>query len=120
MTPSVVASVQPMATKLAAKPANSESSPDDEEFIEVVGFPNYLVSTYGRVFSIRSNKFMKRQTINGNAPRIALSADGHVTSVPLSTTVLTGFGKKPNRPNAQPRYTDGDIHNCALSNLSWA
>lgn len=92
----------------------------DEEFIEVIGFPNYLASTYGRVFSLRRKIFMKPQVIGGNAPRIALSSDGQVVSLPLATTILTAFGKKPPRPNATPDYSDGNVHNCALTNLSWA
>jgi hypothetical protein len=89
--------------------------------MEVTGFPNYLVSTYGRVFSLRRKIFMKLQVTGGNAaPRIPLSLDGQVISVPLAPTVLTAFGRRPIRRNATPRWRDGDSRNCALSNLEWA
>lgn len=92
---------------------------EDEEFIEVIGFPHYLVTTYGRVYSVRRKKFLKPQAIGGGAPRIALSSNGTVVSLPLAPTVLTGFGERPARPNAMPRNIDGDVHNCALTNLEW-
>ena len=94
---------------------------DDEEFMEFVGFPEYLASTYGRVFSVRSNKFLTPQRTGGrSAPRVSVSINGRVTSLPLAPTVLTAFGRRPPRPRAMPRYIDGDPSNCALNNLAWA
>lgn len=89
--------------------------------MEIVGFETYLVSTYGRVFSLRRKMFMKFQVTGKNAaPRVALTVGGHMTSLPLAPTVLTAFGRRPIRANAMPRWIDGDVSNCALSNLEWA
>lgn len=105
-----------------AKSSTVTENPDfphpDEEFMEIVGYPNYLVSTYGRVYSVRSRKFMKFQT-QGNIPRVPVSANSQVISLPLPPTVLTSFGHKPIRRNAVPSFRDGDSNNCALSNLEW-
>lgn len=91
---------------------------DDEEFIEVSGFVQYLVSTYGRVYSVRRRKFLKPSTSSG-APRVMLSNEGVAVQLALAPVVLTSFGKKPPRPNSKPSYNDGNVHNCALANLEW-
>lgn len=92
---------------------------DDEEFMEITGFPQYLVSTYGRVYSVRRKMFMTFQKIDGGAPRVAVTIDGKMTSLPVAPTVLTAFGRRPPHRRAKPSFLDGDNANCALTNLEW-
>ncbi len=86
---------------------------------EIEGFPGYLVSESGRVYSKKSNKFLSivpnKQT---GYPQVALWKDGRGYHLYLHRILATAFIPNPkNLPEIN--HIDGNRQNFALTNLEW-
>ena len=86
-------------------------------FVEIDGWPDYLVSDNGEIYSKRSNKLMKQQKVNGYM-KVKLSNSGLQKLVAVHRIVATAF--VPN-PFGLPfvNHKDEDSANNAAENLEW-
>lgn len=91
----------------------------DELWEPIWLFPDYSVSSYGR---IRSDKFERLLSLNVNqfgVVQVGLMRDGvqHHRSVPL--LVAKAFLRPVDGPFDTPINLDGDRHNNHVENLTW-
>jgi hypothetical protein len=97
----------------------------DEDWIEIVGHPAYLISTHGRVYSTITLRLMHRFLAHhGRGPQSAtlsttIQSHGRATSIGLAYHVLLAFPGLPDSRQWVPLYLDGDRGNVALTNLQW-
>ena len=95
---------------------------EGEEFRQIVGAPNYLVSNFGRIYSPRRRKakgvFRKIQTNLSGYKHVGLTKDGKFRTVTIHRLVALTFLDNPdNHPLIN--HKDGDKANNFASNLEW-
>lgn len=92
-----------------------------ERWAEVVGFPNYHVSSSAKIKNIRTNRILfigynsktnRRQTAN-------LYHKGFKKTLLISRIVLSAFCPVINQQKLQVNHIDGDHRNNILDNLEW-
>lgn len=90
----------------------------DEVWSDVAGFPNYLVSSFGRVWSDYSMGFLKPYSMNGYHVGVRLSLSGRKYSMYIHQLVANAFVPNPkNLPMI--RHLDDDPLNNYFENLAW-
>jgi hypothetical protein len=92
------------------------------EWREVVGWPEYEVSEYGDVYSVRRLQILKPQINPSGRPTVRLSRKyrGPETKI-VSHLVVEAFIGPPDTDVAQHRvrHIDGDFLNNHYTNLEW-
>lgn len=96
---------------------NDTDSDTGEEFVVFDVFPNYLVSSYGRVMNITTDRELKPRPhhIKGYL-KIALHHGGKRFEILLARLVAKAF-LPDYEPGYRVSYIDGDITNCRADNL---
>lgn len=88
-------------------------------FREVEGFPNYLVSEFGKVWSKKSSRFLTDFPNNERGYRaVRLSKDGEAVTTYLHRIVAKAYVPNPNS-KPQVNHIDGNVENNIASNLEW-
>ena len=84
----------------------------------IEGFPSYLISDDGRVYSETNKRFLKQNDTRCNYPSICLRKDGKNYMFLIHRLVAEAFIPNPdNLP--QVNHKDEDKTNCTVSNLEW-
>lgn len=92
---------------------------EDENWKPIKGYENsYLISNYGRVFSMKSNIVLKQQKHSSGYKTVALSKNGKLKSQYIHRLVMKSF--KPNGEKETVNHIDGDKCNNHVSNLEWS
>ena len=94
----------------------------NEVFKPIPDWPNYEISTLGRVRNVRFNRFLTLTPKPCNRgisyPSVWLSRDGHKQQFFVHSLVLNVFiGERPE--GAHCRHKDRNTNNCCLSNLEY-
>ena len=96
---------------------NDTDSETGEEFVVFDVFPNYLVSSYGRVMNIKTDRELKpRQHHQGKYLKVALFHNGKRLEVFLGRLIAKAF-MKDYEQGYRVGYKDGDPSNCRADNL---
>lgn len=90
----------------------------DEVWSDVAGFPNYLVSSFGRVWSDYSMGFLKPYSMNGYHIGVGLRLGGRRYSTYVHQLVAKAFVPNP-RNLPLVRHLDDDPFNNYFENLAW-
>lgn len=92
---------------------------DGEVWKAAIGYKYYLVSNYGRVYSIRNDRVLKPNTHTGGYLDVRLKRkSGGFQHVILSRLIANMFVPNPeNKPIVH--HIDGDIKNNKADNLMW-
>lgn len=92
---------------------------DGENWKVAVGYKYYLVSNYGRVYSIRNDRLLKPNIHTGGYFDVRLKRNnGGFQHVILSRLIATMFVPNPeNKPVVH--HIDGDVKNNKADNLMW-
>jgi len=92
-----------------------------EAWAPVVGFDGYLVSSVGRVVSIRrkSPVVMSHCADKDGYQRLQLRRDGKHVHALVSRLVCEAFNGPPPAPNMVCCHNDGDVSNNVATNLRW-
>lgn len=89
-----------------------------EEWREIRGFPEYLISNYGRVYSIRSDIIMKSRPSGWGYLQVILSDNGRMYTKSIHIMVAEAF--VPGwEEGLEPNHIDGDKSNNQDINLEW-
>jgi NUMOD4 motif len=91
------------------------------EFWEPIpGFPNYMVSNFGRIFNSKHNKIMRiSQTQHGNTKISLIAEDGTRHDRSVAKLVGEAFVVPPNARCDQIVPLDGNVANVEAQNLVW-
>lgn len=90
------------------------------QWATVRGFPDYVVSDRGEVWSLRRKVLLSTKVQNpGGYLSVTLDVDGRSSSQLVHRLVLLSFVGEPPEAGMQCAHEDGVVANCALSNLSW-
>lgn len=88
----------------------------DEVWSEISGFPNYAVSTHGRVKNLRTNTLLRPRNNSYGYMRVGLRRDGVTHDIYVHQLVaqafITGY-----RQGVQVRHADDDGGNNHVTNL---
>lgn len=90
-----------------------------EVLSKIPGYPNYLASTKGRIFSLLSRRFLKPNINVDGYQKVTLRLNGKSFTVLVHRAVLSSFrGPQPvEKPFAL--HNNGDPSNNKISNLRW-
>lgn len=81
-------------------------------------FPHYLVSPAGRVFSVRSGRFLKPCRVGEYLGQMITHVDGRIVKRYMHRLVLEAI-VGPCPPGMQARHLNGDRHDNSATNLVW-
>lgn len=91
---------------------------ENEEWAEIIGYWNYLISTFGRVWSWKSERILKPQQDSNYYLSVNLCRYGEVKRVGIHR--LVGIAFIPRRPLANDiNHIDGDKTYNYVGNLEW-
>lgn len=92
---------------------------ENEEIRDVEGYEGiYAVTSYGRVWSYRRNKFLKPTNNGKGYLGVALSVNGKPKTQKVHRLVAQAFLANPDGL-PQVNHKDKDRHNNCISNLEW-
>lgn len=90
-----------------------------EEWACIIGFYNYIISTFGRVYNTKYERFLKACLNNSGYRTVNLYQDGVKTSISIHRLVAETF--LSNYLNKDwVNHIDGNKENNHVSNLEWA
>lgn len=89
-----------------------------ERWKRVEGYDGYLISSEGRVFSEKRNKYLKTRIGSKGYTVVTIMKNGKATSVTVHRLMALAFIENPlNYPVVN--HKDEDKTNCNLNNLEW-
>lgn len=91
-----------------------------EEMRSMPGYPNYLVSDTGQIYSKRVGVWwrLKSSRASGKYLHVGLSRNGKVSNVSVHVCVLRAF-RGPRPEGQQCRHLNGNMLDNNLTNLCW-
>lgn len=88
----------------------------EETWAEILGFPDYAVSNYGRVWNVRTDRMLKLRPNSYGYLRVALMKDGvpweRLVHQLVAEAFITGY-----YPGVTIRHADDDNSNNHVNNL---
>src|SRR5262245_31537055 len=91
-----------------------------EEWKPIPNWENYLVSSLGRIFSIRAGKVMKSHISSFGYEVVNIKKHGRSYKVSVSRHMLSAFAPVKGWERLEVAHNDGVKTNNVLSNLRWA
>ena len=90
---------------------------EDEIFLPIDGYDNYLISSYGRVINVNTSRTLKQYDKNGRK-YVTLSYNGITKHYYVHRLVAVAFIEK-DECSLSVRHIDGDKSNNYYKNLEW-
>ena len=89
-----------------------------EIYKDITGYPNYQITSWGRVFNKTKGTYMRPEIHDKGYLRVDLWNNGHRKHVKVHRLVAEAFIDNPeNKP--QINHIDGNNQNNSISNLEW-
>lgn len=88
----------------------------EELWVEVDGYPNYIVSNYGEVISLNTDRRLSYRPNDKGYLRVALSHEGVIRDFYVHQLVAKTFFRDFN-PGTKVKHRNGDITNNRVDNL---
>lgn len=89
-----------------------------EIFRDVVGYDDYQVTSWGRVFSKRNGKFVRQEMNEKGYLRVSLYIGNERKHFKVHRLVAQAFIPNPFK-KPQVNYIDGNKQNNSVTNLEW-
>jgi NUMOD4 motif len=90
-----------------------------EEFRVIQGYPNYEITSYGRIFNKRTRREMIFTPNTQGELTVGLVKDGHQMRYSVKCLVARTFVDGNTDEFNTPIYLDGDMHNLRADNILW-
>ena len=90
-----------------------------EEWVPLLGYPGYSASNLGKIRNDRTYRVLTVMEQPNKRPFVKLYKDGSQVSRNIAKLILASFLPPPRPDFTTPINFDGDLRNCALSNLDW-
>lgn len=91
---------------------------DDEYWIPIKDYSNYIISNYGRVKNQKTNRILNANEINKYL-YVRLIEGEKDQKVSVHRLMMNSFYPNKNSNNLQVNHIDGNKHNNKLENLEW-
>lgn len=91
----------------------------EEEWVEIEGFPRYMISSEGRIYNRITNRYMSSSINNYGHPKISLLAENGRHTRSVAFLVAKAFLKKMNPLCDRIIYLNGDLTDVRAANLAW-
>ncbi len=91
---------------------------EDESWADIQGFPNYLVSNFGRIWNAKHNRFLKPFYKFGYA-FVCLYHNGESFDIRIHRLVAAAF-LPTSLDRSEVNHEDGDKNYNYIENLEWA
>lgn len=90
-----------------------------EEWKVIPEFPNYMISSVGRVHNSRLDREMRTNPNNYGLLKVTLADEGHRYDRSVARLVAEAFVDRPTMSCDTVVMLDGDFTNVVASNLAW-
>lgn len=91
----------------------------DEEWAAIHEFPNYIVSTHGRVANEITKRLIKPNHTTQGALKVGLIKNNQQYTRSVKLLVATAFVKRESEDFDTPIHVDGNQDNVRADNLMW-
>ncbi len=91
---------------------------EDEEWRGVVGFPNYAISNFGRVWNIKHERFLTPSFEPNGYAHVHLYYNGKPTIIDIHRLVALSFLSR-SQDEIEVNHDDGDKYYNHVDNLEW-
>lgn len=92
---------------------------EDEEWADIPGYLNYMISNFGRVWNVKHNRFIKPNLDSDGYEYICLGWNGKRNNLWVARLVALAFLSQRSNAN-QVNHDDGDKRYNYVENLEWA
>ena len=93
---------------------------EPEQWIDIKDFPYYRISSYGRVYSEKTNKYLKHKISGHGQHRIGISVQGNKKTLSLHRLVYCSFKNKDYfKTDFEVIHIDRNQDNNCLANLTY-
>ena len=94
---------------------------ENEEWAEVAEFPQYMISTHGRIKHKDRNNARQVSINNRGFPVVSLRKENSISYLrQINQLVAAAFLPRPGYNETSVIHIDGDLQNCHYTNLRWA
>lgn len=91
-----------------------------EQWVPLLGYPGYSISSLGRVRNDKRDRVLTLIRLPSNYAYVGLVKDGIQVNRSVSKLVSESFLPKPTLTSfTTPIHFDGDLFNCRVDNLDW-
>jgi len=87
--------------------------------LEEIGTPDYCVTNKGRLYSLKSKRFLNLQYNDNGYPCVTLRVDGKTKTFKVHRLVALTYLKGTYFEGAHVNHKDGDNSNNCVDNLEW-
>lgn len=92
----------------------------EELWVDIPEFPNYQVSSLGRIYNTRTDRLMSVSVTNHGHPKITLTDDdGERYTRSVALLVADAFVPGKDHLSDQVILLDGDLNNVQAHNMAW-
>lgn len=92
---------------------------EKEKFVDVKGFPGYMISNLGNVISFKRDVFKPLKRIyRKEYVAVSLNRNNHNNTRSLPKLVAEHFLDNPNK-RSYIKHKNSNYNDCAVSNLEW-
>lgn len=91
----------------------------EETWFQIKDFPNYAVSSYGRICNEERGRIVKTSTTRQGGIKVGLTQGGRQYTRSVKVLVAEAFIKGRTHTFDTPMHLDGDQSNNHISNIVW-
>jgi len=93
--------------------------PEEETFNPISGYDGYLTSSLGKIYSLKSNRYLKPFISNSGYEVISLSNNGRTKKFSVHRVICLSFRENPNNLDIVDHIDSNKLNN-HVNNVRWS